>query len=706
MSLSALASHVYFCCYFCSSSSLYSEDSSIVGDEEDVGLPNTALLVGPTGVGKTASVYALAHEMGFKVLEVNASATRNGRQVSANLREATQSHHVRKSGKNRHVLILFEDIDQFFGEADEGFYSAVNSLIASTKRPILLTTSSPSFLSMQMGSGKSKVLKILPQDFHFRPVDPVAAARHLQLLALVEGFPIDITSLTSLCTIYHGNVSKSLLALQWWTLLLSEEQNSSSALSSCKEKKKTESDSKDSNRDVCLAGLKPEDNTRTVEQEEAAIVSLMSIGKAKSYQMSDYHYSLNMDLLLGSEGQNVSYKAGTSRMMASSASASTASSPIFEWHHYNMLLPALANLRPTSSSCNEPSSLLEPQANRSAVNTEAADVPKWKRHLHLSKDVFAADSSSDEEQDLEEQKEEEEGKDDKETVEGEKATSSSDSASSCAPFTVKEKKEASLIETANSRTTAVARPSAATRRTPLQEEAEASVGAAGDPTALQAKDGETSNQDSYHQENLRRQNSRKREAMNFLCRSMEAASHFMPPPCFLATHDKSETWTDVAAQIMELTVASNSSLHASSDSDDDGSSSSPKEDYIKNTKDLIMEAYQFRDLLDNAPKRRLRGSAHEQVLQTALSNMDYQSLTVHHRLASMDVLPILRSMARSEAGRKQRSRNEVKRSRSGRFIHYFDTAQIDLTEQSLRALENPIPFLSYTTEGDINLPSS
>ena len=72
------------------------------------------------------------------------------------------------------------------------------------------------------------------------------------------------------------------------------------------EKKKTESDSKDSNRDVCLAGLKPEDNTRTVEQEEAAIVSLMSIGKAKSYQMSDYHYSLNMDLLLGSEGQNVS----------------------------------------------------------------------------------------------------------------------------------------------------------------------------------------------------------------------------------------------------------------------------------------------------------------------------------------------------------------------------------------------------------------
>ena len=640
----------------------YSEDSSLVGDEEDVGLPNTALLVGPTGVGKTASVYALAHEMGFKVLEVNASATRNGRQVSANLREATQSHHVRKSGKNRHVLILFEDIDQFFGEADEGFYSAVNSLIASTKRPILLTTSSPSFLPMQMGSGKSKVLKILPQDFHFRPVDPLAAARHLQLLALVEGFPLDITSLTSLCRLYQGNVSKSLLALQWLATLLSPSKD------------KTESDSQDS---VCLAALHPnkeEDNivssssAATEKEETAAIVTLMSIGnnKAQSYQMSDYHYSLNMDLLLGSEGYFPEPSTGTMMM------ASSASSPIFEWHHYNMLLPALANLRPTSSSCNEPSQL-EPQANglgSAAVNTvdeEADSVPKWKRHLHLSKAVFAADSSEDEAEDQEVEQKVEKEKDDKETtVQEEKAA-----------FTTTTK-EASPIETANSRTTAVARPS--------QEASSAAT--------LEAKDGETSNQDGYHSRKKLRQ-----EAMNFLCRSMEAASHFMPPTSTLARHDKSETWSVVAAQIMELTLAS--SLHASSDSG--LSSSSPStEKYPQNTKDLIMKAYQFRDVLEDAPRRELVNSAHEQFLA---SNMCYQgqNLTVHQqRRAFMDVLPCLRSMARSEAGRRSKSKSgaAAKRSRSGRFIHYFDTAQIDLTEQSLRTLENPIPFVSYTTEED------
>ena len=35
---------------------------------EVIGSQNTALLCGPTGVGKTATVYALAREMGFKVL--------------------------------------------------------------------------------------------------------------------------------------------------------------------------------------------------------------------------------------------------------------------------------------------------------------------------------------------------------------------------------------------------------------------------------------------------------------------------------------------------------------------------------------------------------------------------------------------------------------------------------------------------------------
>ena len=96
-------------------------------------------------------------------------------QVLSNLREATQSHNVRKHrkdhdaqkstvcqnpGKSRSknsnsssvtkldktAVILFEDVDIVFDDVDEGFYNAVNSLIATTKRPIIMTTSNLNFL--------------------------------------------------------------------------------------------------------------------------------------------------------------------------------------------------------------------------------------------------------------------------------------------------------------------------------------------------------------------------------------------------------------------------------------------------------------------------------------------------------------------------------------------------------------------------------
>ncbi len=77
----------------CFEDSSSDDDSIIDGD-----LQNTALLTGPNGVGKTSCVYALAHSLGFRILEVNASSLRGGKQVMAQLHEATQSHHVSKPG--------------------------------------------------------------------------------------------------------------------------------------------------------------------------------------------------------------------------------------------------------------------------------------------------------------------------------------------------------------------------------------------------------------------------------------------------------------------------------------------------------------------------------------------------------------------------------------------------------------------------------
>ncbi|XP_067403489.1 ATPase family AAA domain-containing protein 5 isoform X2 [Emydura macquarii macquarii] len=75
--------------------------------EEENTLCNTVLITGPSGVGKTAAVYACAQELGFKIFEVNASCQRSGRQILSQLKEATQSHQVDKQGVNAHKPCFF-----------------------------------------------------------------------------------------------------------------------------------------------------------------------------------------------------------------------------------------------------------------------------------------------------------------------------------------------------------------------------------------------------------------------------------------------------------------------------------------------------------------------------------------------------------------------------------------------------------------------
>lgn len=54
------------------------------------------LLLGPTGVGKTSMVYALANDLGFKVFELNPATRRSGKDLSDQFRIALDSHHVAK----------------------------------------------------------------------------------------------------------------------------------------------------------------------------------------------------------------------------------------------------------------------------------------------------------------------------------------------------------------------------------------------------------------------------------------------------------------------------------------------------------------------------------------------------------------------------------------------------------------------------------
>ena len=72
------------------------------------------------------------------------------------------------SGKKmKTALILLEDIDVVFDDLDEGFYSAINTLSETSKRPIVMTVSQATWHLTGNGSVGEKVLKFPPQTFSF-----------------------------------------------------------------------------------------------------------------------------------------------------------------------------------------------------------------------------------------------------------------------------------------------------------------------------------------------------------------------------------------------------------------------------------------------------------------------------------------------------------------------------------------------------------
>lgn len=178
------------------------------------GSNNFAVLTGSSGSGKTLAVYAMASELNFRVIEVNAGARRSGKIMLQELQEATQSHRVKQDSEEstsdgQKSVILIEDAELVF-ESDDGFVSAIQQLINISKRPVILTTSNSACSHLQKFINHNEIA------FDLSSKDEERVGKYLSLLCLAANYRIDCSALRVLFMANGRDMRKTINEIEFF----------------------------------------------------------------------------------------------------------------------------------------------------------------------------------------------------------------------------------------------------------------------------------------------------------------------------------------------------------------------------------------------------------------------------------------------------------------------------------------------------------
>lgn len=104
------------------------------------------LLEGPPGVGKTTVVYAIANDLGYTVIEMNASDARTEAEIKRRLQESISSTNLlsymqsnsEDQQKIKKKVIFIDEVDGISGQSDRGGLATLMKIIETTKTPIIM----------------------------------------------------------------------------------------------------------------------------------------------------------------------------------------------------------------------------------------------------------------------------------------------------------------------------------------------------------------------------------------------------------------------------------------------------------------------------------------------------------------------------------------------------------------------------------------
>ncbi|MEM3403520.1 MAG: AAA family ATPase [Nitrososphaeria archaeon] len=161
------------------------------------------LLVGQAGTGKNTTIYAAARELGYHVVELNASDTRTKEKLIKKL--GFSLYTVGLFDEKR--LVLFDEVDGIYGRDDYGGTEYINELLEKPPVPIVLTANDEN--NENVIKLEKKTIKI-----SFQKVPLKMIIMYLKHIVELEGKKVDLKLLNEIAKKSDGDVRAAINLLQ------------------------------------------------------------------------------------------------------------------------------------------------------------------------------------------------------------------------------------------------------------------------------------------------------------------------------------------------------------------------------------------------------------------------------------------------------------------------------------------------------------